>query len=82
MAGHTVDGCGGHPAPTHQYHVHSGIGMETSDLRKTCGLPVDEPKTHSELLGWMFDGYGLYGKYSLNGMLMSFLKLKTLYLII
>ena len=65
--GYTVDGCGGHPAPTHQYHVHSGIGMVTSELRETCGLPVDTANSHSELLGYMFDGYGLYGKYSLNG---------------
>lgn len=65
--GHTVDPCGGHPAPTHQYHVHSGVGMTTNELRQSCKLPIDEPKSHSELLGWMFDGYGLYGRYSTNG---------------
>lgn len=65
--GHTVDTCGGHATPTHQYHVHSGIGMMTNKLRESCTLPTDVPAQHSSLLGWMFDGYGMYGRYSLNG---------------
>ena len=65
--GHTVDSCGGHAAPTHQYHVHSGVGMVTSELREACQLPKDSSGQHSRLVGWMFDGYGLYGRYSLNG---------------
>ena len=67
--GHTVDFCGGHAAPTHQYHIHSGIGMVSNDQRAACELSIDVKGEHSELLGWMFDGYGLYGKYSLNGTL-------------
>ena len=65
--GHTVDTCGGHAAPTHQYHLHSGVGMTTNQLRESCELPTDVAGQHSSLLGWMFDGYGLYGRYSLNG---------------
>ena len=66
--GHTVDSCGGHAAPTHQYHIHSGVGMTSNELRMKCSLPIDVEKEHSSLVGWMFDGYGLYGRYSLNGM--------------
>ena len=65
--GHTVDFCGGHPAPTNQYHVHSGTKITTSSARQTCQLPVDTPGKHSELLGWMFDGFGLYGPYTDGG---------------
>ena len=65
--GHTTDQCGGHAAPTNQYHIHSGIGFNTSDDRVTCRLPQDMPNSHSQLLGWMFDGYGLYGPYSDGG---------------
>lgn len=60
--GHTVDGCGGHPAPTHQYHVHSGIGMTTNYKREMCQLPQDVAGEHSKLLGWLFDGFGIYGR--------------------
>ena len=65
--GHTVDQCGGHPAPTNQYHIHSGIGIMTNDGRTKCGLATDIAGQHSPLLGWLFDGYGMYGQYSLNG---------------
>ncbi len=65
--GHTVDSCGGHAAPTHHYHIHSGVGMVTEESRVACQLPTDTAKEHSQLLGWMFDGYGLYGRNSLNG---------------
>ena len=65
--GHTVDQCGGHAAPTNQYHIHSGIGIVTASDRTACQLPADVPNEHSSLLGWMFDGVGLYGPYSLGG---------------
>lgn len=65
--GHTVDQCGGHAAPTNQYHVHSGIGLVTDTQREDCDLPVDVEGRHSKLLGWMLDGVGLYGRYSLGG---------------
>ena len=67
--GHTVDFCGGHAAPTNQYHIHSGIGFNSSAGRLACQLPQDQPGKHSRLLGWIFDGYGLYGRYSLGGKL-------------
>ena len=65
--GHTTDSCGGHAAPTGDYHVHSGIGFDTNIERANCELPEDVSGEHSELLGWMFDGFGLYGRYSLGG---------------
>lgn len=66
--GHTVDQCGGHPAPgAGQYHVHSGLKFNTTAGRKSCTLPQDSPDQHSELLGWMFDGFGMYGQYSSGG---------------
>ena len=67
--GHTVDFCGGHAAPTGGYHVHSGIGFVTAKQRGACRLPVDVEGQHSQLLGWMFDGFGLYGRYSQGGQL-------------
>ena len=52
-----------------QYHVHSGLGLNTTAEREACGLPVDNPGEHSALLGWIFDGFGLYGRYSQGGLL-------------
>lgn len=65
--GHTVDQCGGHAAPTDQYHIHSGVGLNTSAQRVECKMPTDTAGQHSALLGWMFDGVGLYGRYSEGG---------------
>ena len=65
--GHTTDQCGGHADPHNNYHVHSGIGINITSQRKECGLPADIPGQHSQLLGWIFDGYGMYGRYSLGG---------------
>ncbi len=67
--GHTVDKCGGHAAPSLHYHIHSGIGLTDNNGRKACNFSEDKPGQHSELLGWLFDGYGLYGRYSENGIL-------------
>lgn len=65
--GHAVDSCAGHASPTGSYHIHSGLGINTTTKRENCRLPVDTEGEHSELLGWMFDGFGFYGRYSLNG---------------
>ena len=65
--GHTTDQCGGHSAPTGVYHLHSNLGFNDTTGRQTCNLPVDTPGEHSQLLGWMFDGYGIYGQLSENG---------------
>ena len=67
--GHTVDSCAGHAAPTGGYHVHSGIAINSTEQREACRLPVDVEGEHSQLLGWMFDGFGLYGRYSQGGQL-------------
>ena len=65
--GHTVDPCAGHAAPTGSYHIHSGLGINTTEQREACRLPADIQGEHSQLVGWMFDGFGLYGRYSLEG---------------
>ena len=65
--GHTVDSCAGHAAPTGSYHIHSGSGINSTEQRQACRLPVDTEGEHSALVGWMFDGFGLYGRYSLDG---------------
>lgn len=65
--GHTVDSCAGHASPTGSYHIHSGIGINSTEQREACRLPVDIAGEHSQLLGWMFDGFGLYGRYSQGG---------------
>ena len=65
--GHTIDQCAGHSAPTGHYHIRSNLGFNTTSGRQECQLPVDTPGEHSQLLGWMFDGYGIYGQFSLNG---------------
>ena len=67
--GHTTDQCGGHADPHHTYHIHSNTGFNSSKTggRKNCQLPVDDPGKHSQLLGWMFDGFGIYGQFSEDG---------------
>jgi hypothetical protein len=65
--GHTVDQCGGHAAPTHDYHIHSSVGINSSTSQVQCKVSPDVAGQHSPLFGWMFDGFGLYGRYSLNG---------------
>ena len=54
--GQTVDNCGGHASPTNEYHIHSGLGINSTAERDACALPTDTENQHSELLGWMFDG--------------------------
>eukprot|EP00930_Biecheleria_cincta_P072368 TRINITY_DN59775_c0_g1_i1.p1 TRINITY_DN59775_c0_g1~~TRINITY_DN59775_c0_g1_i1.p1 ORF type:complete len:357 (+),score=54.63 TRINITY_DN59775_c0_g1_i1:74-1072(+) len=54
------DHCLGHLSGAGNYHTHAGL-WHTPELRKACGLPEDKEGNHSELLGWAFDGYGLYG---------------------
>jgi len=67
--GHTTDQCGGHSGPHHTYHIHSETGFNASKTggRQNCQLPVDVAGEHSQLLGWMFDGYGIYGQFSEGG---------------
>lgn len=65
--GWTVDECGGHADPHGTYHIHSGVAINTSAALAACKLPVNVKGEHSKLLGWIFDGFGLYGPYSLGG---------------
>ncbi|CAE8700768.1 unnamed protein product, partial [Polarella glacialis] len=59
------DDCLGHLSGGGNYHTHAG--RWTPDQREVCGLPRDIPGKHSELLGWAFDGYGLYGPQDVDG---------------
>eukprot|EP00931_Biecheleriopsis_adriatica_P003823 TRINITY_DN105584_c0_g1_i1.p1 TRINITY_DN105584_c0_g1~~TRINITY_DN105584_c0_g1_i1.p1 ORF type:complete len:326 (-),score=50.20 TRINITY_DN105584_c0_g1_i1:31-1008(-) len=59
------DGCHGHLSGGGNYHVHAG--RWSREQRSNCGLPVDEEGQHSKLLGWAFDGYGLYGPLDTDG---------------
>ena len=65
--GHTTDQCAGHPSRNGAYHIYSNLGFNDTTGRQTCKLPVDTPGQHSQLLGWIFDGYGIYGQFSENG---------------
>ena len=62
-----LDQCGGHASGQRQYHVHTGITIENSTGRAACSLPTDTPGEHSVLLGYMFDGFPMYGQYSQGG---------------
>ncbi|MGL5809941.1 MAG: YHYH protein [Nocardioides sp.] len=49
-----IDACGGHPLPNAiSYHYH-GIPFCITD-------EVDTPGEHSAVIGYLFDGYGIYG---------------------
>ncbi len=50
----SFDTSGGHPAPSRAYHYH--INMKK--------LYSPDPSRHSPILGYMFDGYPLYGPYA------------------
>lgn len=65
--GFTLDQCGGHPDGRGRYHIHTGNNFTDSAGRRMCALPEDTPGEHSALLGWMFDGFPLYGQYSQGG---------------
>lgn len=49
----SFDTSGGHPAPSHAYHYH--INMKK--------LYSPDSTVHSQILGYMFDGFPLYGPY-------------------
>jgi YHYH protein len=55
-----IDACGGHPLPNGiNYHYH-GIPYCITDV-------VDTPGQHSVLIGYIFDGYGIYGPKDVGG---------------
>lgn len=57
VAHEVQDACQGHPERSGQYHYHS---------LTTC-LEDGSDGTHSELVGWALDGFGLYGRYGEDG---------------
>lgn len=55
-----IDDCGGHPAPPiGQYHYH---GVPTCTVAE-----VDTPGQHSVLLGYLLDGFAVYGPHDVDG---------------
>jgi len=55
-----IDACGGHPLPNAvSYHYH-GIPFCITDALDTDGQ-------HSELIGYLFDGFGIYGPQDVDG---------------
>ena len=62
VAHETQDGCQGHPQPTGVYHYHS-VTTCLPDRRMANG--------HSGLVGYMIDGFGIYGRYDAGGVQIS-----------
>ena len=56
VAHEILDSCQGHPAQNGTYHYHN----MTSCLQ-------EEGSAHSELIGYAFDGFGIYGKRGVEG---------------
>jgi len=55
-----IDACGGHPLPNGlSYHYH-GIPFCITDA-------IDTDGQHSELIGYLFDGYPIYGPQDIDG---------------
>jgi hypothetical protein len=52
VAHEVQDSCDGHPQAAGMYHYHS---------LTRCARPVDDPTSHSPLVGYIADGFGLYG---------------------
>jgi len=59
------DGCLGHLSGGGNYHTHAG--RWSPEQRIACGLPQDDAGQHSPLLGWAFDGHGLFGPHDALG---------------
>lgn len=54
-----VDAFGGHPAPSGEYHYHTGAFLTRA---AELGLKQEEG-SHSSLVGYAFDGVPIYGSY-------------------
>jgi hypothetical protein len=61
VAHEVQDDCGGHPQNTGVYHYHS-LGSCSGD---------DEPGRHSALVGYAFDGFGIYGHQGEGGEILA-----------
>jgi YHYH protein/Secretion system C-terminal sorting domain len=53
--GNSFDNCLGHPAPNGEYHHH---------VNPTCLYNDADSTHHSPIIGYMFDGYPIYGAYA------------------
>jgi hypothetical protein len=53
--GNSFDACLGHPAPNGEYHHH---------VSPTCLYHDNDSTHHSPIIGYMFDGYPIYGAYA------------------
>lgn len=53
--GNSFDNCLGHPAPGGEYHHH---------VSPTCLYNQADSTHHSPIIGYMFDGYPIYGAYA------------------
>lgn len=58
VAHETQDKCQGHPQQSGVYHYHSV---------STCVDDQHKPGSHSGLVGYMVDGFGIYGRYGEHG---------------
>ncbi len=58
VAHEVQDACGGHPQRIGAYHYH--------DLSK-CLTQTDQPGSHSPLVGYIADGFGIYGNLGEGG---------------
>ena len=63
-----IDSCGGYVSSSGDYRMYY-LPSLTKEARIMCNLPLDTPGNHSVFLGWMSDGFGIYGPYSQGGKL-------------
>lgn len=61
-----LDRFGGHTDGTERYHYH----FPSEDLQEHIHEPEPEPG-HAALMGYMLDGFGIYGPYGENGELLT-----------
>ena len=62
VANEVQDSCDGHPQMSGQYHYHS---------LSRCLRDARSKRSHSKLLGWALDGFGIYGLRGNGGAQMS-----------
>jgi hypothetical protein len=62
VAHETQDSCQGHPQQSGVYHYHSV---------SSCVDNKREPNGHSSLVGYLVDGFGIYGRYGESGKLLT-----------
>jgi YHYH protein len=62
LAHEVQDGCQGHPEPSGVYHYHS---------ISTCLPDKTTRNGHSELVGYILDGFGIYGRHGIGGKVLA-----------